>query len=257
MARHVPHASNPLLNIKLPAYRSRMTLLILALAFLALGGRAIYLQLMTSRYLQKEGGKRYEISFDVQASRGKIVDRNGVVLASSLPARAICAVPGKVEVSPDKLRELARLLDMPVRDLSRKLDEDEKTFIYLKRQVDADVALKIAALKIPGILQRVVDELIAHFGVIVFGDRCDRVGDLLPVAREVAELAVAEHGRGAEALPALRDGAHDVVAEGVNEAPELGEREPQVLFGRARELHAHEHGAGLLLGVVLHGGRSV
>ena len=154
MARNVPHASNPLLQVRLPAYRSRLTLLILALAFLALAGRAAWLQLMSRDFLQREGEKRYEVSFDVPASRGKIVDRHGVVLASSTPARAISAIPGKVDISHEQLQALSKLLGMPARELQRKLDDDERTFVYLKRQVEADVAEKVAALKIPGIIQR-------------------------------------------------------------------------------------------------------
>ena len=154
MARHVPLTSNPLLRIKLPAYRSRVLMLMLALCFLSLAARAAYLQVMTKEHLQKEGEKRYELAFDLPASRGKIVDRNGQVLASSLPARGVCAVPGRVDAPPEKLAALARLLEIPERELRAKLADDDRPFIYLKRQVEADAALKVAALKIPGVYQR-------------------------------------------------------------------------------------------------------
>ncbi|MGY6516974.1 peptidoglycan glycosyltransferase FtsI, partial [Vibrio parahaemolyticus] len=83
-----------------------------------------------------------------------ILDRNGLVLATSLPVKAIWAVPEDVPSNLDasKLRQLAKLLDMSEKDLRKKLTED-KSFVYLKRQVLPDVAEKIAALKIDGVHQ--------------------------------------------------------------------------------------------------------
>jgi cell division protein FtsI (penicillin-binding protein 3) len=152
-ARPVRLSSNALLEAKLPAWRSRFMLGMLALAFVALGLRAFYLQAWTNTYLQKQGAVRYERTLEVPASRGKIVDRHGTVLATSLPAKAVWAIPEDVEVPPARLAELARLLDMDQRELSRKLAED-KTFVYLRRQVDPAVAARVVALALPGIHQR-------------------------------------------------------------------------------------------------------
>jgi cell division protein FtsI (penicillin-binding protein 3) len=154
MSRGVPYSANPLLRIKLPAYRSRLLLLLIGLAFIALVGRTAYLQLFTHGYLQKQGESRYGRTIELPASRGKVLDRNGIVLASSLPARAVWAAPDEVKASPDQLVALARLLEMPLADLSRRLDVKGKTFVYLKRQVEAHVAERVQALAIPGIHQR-------------------------------------------------------------------------------------------------------
>ena len=59
MSRAVPFTANTLLQVKLPAYRSRMLMFLVALAFLALAGRAAYLQLMTHDFLQRHGESRY------------------------------------------------------------------------------------------------------------------------------------------------------------------------------------------------------
>ena len=153
-ARHLRRNNNPLLAIKLPPLRSQIVMLILAMAFMSLAARAAYLQVMRGDYLQKEGGKRYERAIDLPASRGRIVDRNGSVLAASLPAHAVWAIPDQVDAPPEKLRALAKLLELPERDMARKLADEDRSFVYLKRQVDADVAAKIAALGISGIHQR-------------------------------------------------------------------------------------------------------
>lgn len=154
MSRGVPYSANPLLRIKLPAYRSRLLLLLMAFAFLALIGRAAYLQLFTHGFLQKQGESRYGRTIELPASRGKVFDRNGVVLASSLPARAVWISPDEVKATPEQLASLARLLEMPPAELARRLDVKGKTFVYLKRQVEAEVAERVRALAIPGVHQR-------------------------------------------------------------------------------------------------------
>jgi cell division protein FtsI (penicillin-binding protein 3) len=153
MVRPVKHSRNALLTTKLSAWRSRFVLGMLALAFVALGLRAFWLQAWSTEFLQKQGASRYERALEIPANRGKIVDRSGAMLASSLPAKAIWADPEDVDAPREKLNELAKLLAIDRRELDRKLAED-KNYVYLKRQVDADVAAKVAALNIRGINQR-------------------------------------------------------------------------------------------------------
>ncbi|HMM52241.1 MAG: penicillin-binding protein 2 [Burkholderiales bacterium] len=152
--RNVPFASNPLLRVKLPAWRSQVVMLMVAIAFVALAARAVWLQVFSQNFLQKQGEMRYAKTIELPASRGKIFDRNGVVLASSLPARAVWAIPEEVDATPRQVASLAKLLDIGERELRRKLSEEDRSFVYLKRQVDAAVAERVAALKITGIHQQ-------------------------------------------------------------------------------------------------------
>jgi cell division protein FtsI (penicillin-binding protein 3) len=79
------------------------------------------------------------------------MDRNGQVLASSLPVKAVAAFPKEVLKEPaDRLAELARLLEMPESELRAKLDP-KRSYVYLKRQVEMDKVEKIEKLKIDGI----------------------------------------------------------------------------------------------------------
>jgi cell division protein FtsI (penicillin-binding protein 3) len=160
MARPVRLTRNALLTTKLPAWRSRFMLGLLAAAFVALGLRAFWLQTWTNEFLQRQGEARYGRTLEIPANRGKIVDRTGAVLATSLPAKAIWADPDDVVATREELSSLARLLGMEQRELDRKLGE-EKNYVYIKRQVDADVAARVAALGITGIHQR--DERKRHY----------------------------------------------------------------------------------------------
>ncbi|MGZ5848821.1 MAG: peptidoglycan D,D-transpeptidase FtsI family protein, partial [Ramlibacter sp.] len=73
---------------------------------------------------------------------------------SSVPAPSIWAIPEDVDREPAKLAQLARLLEMPLAELNKKLKDEDKTFVWLKRQIDEPVARQVAALGIKGIYQR-------------------------------------------------------------------------------------------------------
>ncbi len=144
--------AHPLLNVALPAWRSKLMLFLLFVGFVALGGRAFFLMGgVTTEFLQRQGEARYARTLEIPATRGRITDRNGVVLASSVPARAVWAIPEDVTATPAQVAELARLLDMSAGELKRRLDNEDRSFVYLRRQVDMQVADRISALKIAGI----------------------------------------------------------------------------------------------------------
>jgi cell division protein FtsI (penicillin-binding protein 3) len=148
----VAFSANPLLSVALPAWRSKLMLFMLFVGFVALGGRAFYLMGgVTTDFLQRQGEARYARTLDIPATRGRITDRNGVVLASSVPARAVWAIPEDVVATPAQIVELARLLDLGASELKRRLDHEDRTFVYLRRQVDVQIADRITALKIAGI----------------------------------------------------------------------------------------------------------
>ncbi len=146
-------APRTVLSSNLPVRRARFVQLMLMAGFAVLAARALYLQGLSTEFLQRQGEARYERTLSLPASRGKILDRNGVVLASSVPARAVWAIPEDVNASPEQLRELSRLLEMPERDLRSRLGDPDRTFVYLKRQVPTVVADEVRALGISGIHQ--------------------------------------------------------------------------------------------------------
>ena len=152
--RDIRYTSSPLLASKTPVWRSKFIVAMLALAFIVLIGRAAYVQVFDNAFFQRQGQLRFARTLELPASRGRILDRNGLLLASSVVAPSIWAIPEDVERDPARRRELARLLGMPLAELNKKLADEDKTFVWLKRQVDEPVARQIAALKLTGIYQR-------------------------------------------------------------------------------------------------------
>jgi cell division protein FtsI (penicillin-binding protein 3) len=150
-AKGTPFAANPVLAVKLPFWRSRVVLFLIFLGLLMLAVRAVWLQGISTGFLQKKGESRFVRTLELPATRGKIVDRNGHVLASSIPVKAIWAIPEDVKEAPkSKLQDLAKLLEMSEKELNKKLDSD-RGFVYLKRQVESDVAEAVMKLEIAGV----------------------------------------------------------------------------------------------------------
>lgn len=149
-ARAHKFAESPVLKLRFPAWRSRMMALLILSCFALLIGRAFYLQVLNNDFLQEKGESRYRRDLEITASRGRIADRNGDVLAISTPMKSVWAMPTDARLTPEQSRQLAGLLEMDGKELAHKLSSD-KSFVYLQRQLPPDVGEQIAALKLPGI----------------------------------------------------------------------------------------------------------
>jgi len=154
MSRSIAYTSSPLLASRTPVWRSKFIVAAIALGFVGLAARAAYIQVLSNDFYQKQGEVRFARTLELPANRGRILDRNGLILASSVPAPSIWAIPEDVVLDKQQTVQLAKLLEMPVADLNKKLADDDKTFVWLKRQVDDGVAKQIAALGLKGIYQR-------------------------------------------------------------------------------------------------------
>jgi len=152
-ARGVSFSASPVLAVKLPPWRSRMALFVLFALFAAVAVRAFWLQAMSTEFLQEKGRSRYLHTIDLPAVRGKITDRHGEVLASSLQVKTVGVIPKAFSATDEQVRSLARLLEMPLPELKKKLASD-RSFVFLKRQVEEDVADRIVKLGLPGIDMR-------------------------------------------------------------------------------------------------------
>ena len=153
-SRSINYTASPLLASKTPVWRSKFIVAGLAVAFAGLGARAAYVQVFGNDFFQRQGEVRFARTLELPANRGRVLDRNGLILASSVVAQSIWAIPEDVDKADPKLQELAKLLNMRLSDLKKRLANEDKTFVWIKRQVDAPIAKEIAALEIKGIYQR-------------------------------------------------------------------------------------------------------
>ena len=145
-------STSPNLVLRLPMWRSRLMLFLLFFAFMMLLLRALWIQGPGNAFYEAKAIKGTQRELELSASRGKILDRNGQVIATSLEAKSIIAYNDAVpdDLAPVKIRQLAQLLQISESELRKKL-RDERTQIFLKRQVEPQVAQAIKQLEIPGI----------------------------------------------------------------------------------------------------------
>jgi len=139
------------LVLRLPMWRSRVVLFLMFAAFCTLIVRAFWIQGVGNDFYA-EKGNRVKRVIELNSIRGKILDRNGAILATSLEAKTVIAYPDIVpdDLEKSKVVAFAKLLGMSETELRKKLGETRNQ-LYLRRQIEPDVAAKIKALEIPGI----------------------------------------------------------------------------------------------------------
>ena len=150
--RPVGFSTTPNLVLRLPMWRSRLMLFLLFFVFMLLLIRAFWIQGPGNAFYEAKGVRGTQRELELPASRGKILDRNGQVIATSLEAKSVIAYNDTVpdDLSAEKVKALANLLQISETELRKKLKEERKQ-IFLKRQVDPAVAQQIKLLEIPGI----------------------------------------------------------------------------------------------------------
>ena len=151
-SRSVRYATSPLLAAKTPPWRSKLLVVGIGLGFCLLVGRALYIQVLGTDFYLKQGESRYARTLELPANRGRIIDRTGLLLASSVPAPSIWALPKDLDANKTQLRALAKLLAMTPVELDRRLGENQN-FVWLRRQVDESVAAQVKQLGIKGVYQ--------------------------------------------------------------------------------------------------------
>ena len=151
-ARSLTYSTSPLLASKTPPWRSKFLVALVGLSFCGLLGRALYVQVIGSEFFQRQGEIRYARTLELPASRGRILDRNGLLLASSVPAASLWAIPKDLDADPAQRRQLARLIGMTQKQLADRLD-DNPNFVWLLRQADDPVAKAVLALNLKGVHQ--------------------------------------------------------------------------------------------------------
>ncbi len=148
--KSVNYSTSPLLATPTPPWRSKLLVAMVGLGFAVLLGRAVYVQIVAAPFFLKQGEIRYGHTLELPASRGRIVDRNGLILAASIPSPSIWAIPKDLEGDAASRAALARTLDMTSVELEGRLAENPN-FVWLRRQVDDTVAEQVRGLGIKGI----------------------------------------------------------------------------------------------------------
>jgi cell division protein FtsI (penicillin-binding protein 3) len=202
--RSINYATSPLLASRTPPGRSRFVVAMVGVGFLLLIGRAVHVQIVDTAFYQREGEKRFVRTLELPASRGRVLDRHGELLATSVAAQSLWIVPKEFSADAAQSERLRKLLRMSSAELDARLDGNPN-FGWLRRQVDDAVAADARALGIQSGLYQVTEykrryphgEAAAH--VVGFTD-------IEGKGQEGVELGFERHLQG-------RDGARVVVRD--------------------------------------------
>lgn len=131
-----------------PARRRIRALAILFLAaFAVLGARAVQLA------LSEPPSRAAAAPAQAITQRADLVDRNGVLLAATLPSWTLAANPREVWDAPDVARRLAEALPGLDRAATeRRLADTSRQLVYLRRGLTERQRAQIFALGLPGVV---------------------------------------------------------------------------------------------------------
>ena len=117
-------------------------------------GRLIYLQIYQDIFLDDQVFSRLDSQYSLLAPRGKILDRNGHVLAMDVKGYSVGIDLKKFIYHKDSIILLSEVLDKDPSDLTSVLINKSSGFIEISRNIDYETKEKLKNRKIPGIYFR-------------------------------------------------------------------------------------------------------
>ena len=134
--------------------RTMVAAVLMGLWIVGIEARLVVLQIVQHADLVARATRQQMTKMDVAAMRGDILDRKGRVLATSVDADSIFAVPSAIEDPKGTVAALCKAFgDCTGKERDALIDRLGKTrqFAYVRRQVAPDQARRVAALKLDGI----------------------------------------------------------------------------------------------------------
>jgi cell division protein FtsI (penicillin-binding protein 3) len=120
----------------------------------AIEGRLVYLQVVRHADLSARAERQQMRTVTAPAKRGEILDRRGRVLAYSVDAESIYAVPSEIEQPQKAVATICGALeDCTAKEREQLLERfgRQRAFVYVRRQVMPEQARRVKALDLEGI----------------------------------------------------------------------------------------------------------
>jgi cell division protein FtsI (penicillin-binding protein 3) len=178
-----------------PRIWSRLALigLGLVLAWGFMGYRLVQIQVFEAPELATAGLNQRLVSRDIAPQRGKIFDRNGDLLAMTVDSSSLFAVPSQVEEPLYIAQQVGGFLGVDIDTLYERLTSN-RDFVYLKRQVDPELAQQVLDLGLRGVFSH--PEPTRYYPAGVVASHITGFVDIDGVGREGVELVYEEQLRG-------------------------------------------------------------
>ncbi|MBU6951804.1 penicillin-binding protein 2 [Hahella sp. HN01] len=169
--------------------------IVLVACFIVLVWRVIDLQVINHEFLRSQGDMRTVRVEPIQATRGKILDRNGEPLAVSAPVVTLWANPQEAQENDEGWRKLADLLGMQSDEMVERLRRHKgKEFIYVQRQLSPETGRVAMDLKLQGLYAK--REFKRYYPAGEVAAHIVGITDIDEKGQEGIELAFDEYLRG-------------------------------------------------------------
>lgn len=133
--------------------RMKVLLLIFISLLLLIIIKVFYVQVFEYKKLYSLSKDLWSRDLPVEANRGLILDRNGVVLADNLTTTSLVLVPNQIKDKKDTTTKLAQILNVSYDEMYKHVNK--KTSIERVhpegRRLSYEIADKISNLKLPGV----------------------------------------------------------------------------------------------------------
>ncbi len=123
---------------------------LLTLLFVVLFGRLVYLMVWRAEYYEELATKLHERERSIKAARGRILDRNGTVLADNKTVCTISVIYNQLEDKEEVIRILCEELDL-TEEYVRKRVEKYSAMERIKSNVEKAVGDRIREYDLPGV----------------------------------------------------------------------------------------------------------
>jgi len=131
--------------------RAKALFYIAAAIALILAWRLVEVQVFKGPIYAKQALAQRSDTVDVFARRGSILDREGNVLAYSLPSESVYAVPHDLGDANTTIARLQKVLGKVAPSTASLLRDRTLQFVWVARKIPHDQADAISALQLPGI----------------------------------------------------------------------------------------------------------
>ena len=133
--------------------RIRLCLFIIVILFIFIFIKVLYIQTISYNKLYKLSDDLWSRELPITADRGKILDRNGIVLADNITSTSLIIIPNQIEDQKYTSEVLSKLLNVSYSDMYNHVTK--KTSIERihpeGRRISFDIADKINEYKLPGV----------------------------------------------------------------------------------------------------------
>lgn len=133
--------------------RIKITFLVMLILFIFIILRVFYIQVFDYKKLNEYASDLWSRDLPIEANRGLILDRNGVVLADNLTTTSLVLIPNQIKEKEKVTEELAKILNVSYDEMQKHVYK--KTSIERVhpegRRLSYDIAEKISNLKLDGV----------------------------------------------------------------------------------------------------------